>query len=118
MGWIEGVPSAEAVRAHESVHPRPDGIKLGRISVDRGEGRTFRPEVVMCDDRSYGEWVCYHHVSRLQPYVSVIRLKEVDGEVLMANGFTAWHALLDTRWAAECRYFPVGTDGLPVGFVG
>ena len=118
MGWIEGIPDAEAVRAHESDHPRPDGVRLGDISVDRREGQTFKCERVICDDRSYGEWICYHYASRLQPYVSVIRLKEVNGEVLAESGLTAWHALLDTEWAAQCRYFPVGVDGLPIGFIG
>lgn len=114
--WIEGIPSANAVRAHESDHPRPDGIRLGRINVDRGEGSSFKVDTLQCDDCSFGSWLCYHHASRLEPWTSIVWLKEVNGEVLIASGFTSWHPLAETQWAAQCKYYPVGIDGLPVGF--
>lgn len=113
--WFEEIPCAAAVFAHESDHPRPDGIRLGRITLSRETG-PVGGEYIKCDDRSYGEWVCYHDKSRLQPYVSVIRLKAVNGEVLMEVGFTSWLVLSECQWANECRYYPVGQDGLPIGF--
>src|ERR1700733_7397556 len=113
MKWFENIPDAASVLAHETQHPRPDGIRLGRITVDAPN----RPGVyVETDDLSYGEWVCYHHKSRLQPYVSVIRLKVANGVVLMAIGFTSWSPLSHMFWANESRYFPVGQDGLPKDF--
>lgn len=89
--WYEGIPPAEDVQAHETDHPRPDGIRLGRIVVNM--------EYIDADDRSQGEWLVYHHKSRLEPYVSVVRLKAVNGTVLLAVGFTAWDRLEDCFWA-------------------
>jgi hypothetical protein len=115
LGWVEGLPSPEAVKSHESDHPRPDGIRLGRINVDRlGENNAFSSDSVRTDDRSYGEWICHHYDSQLQPYVGIVCLKEVGGEVMMALGFTAWAPLASTTWAHKCRYFPVGQNGLPL----
>src|SRR5258708_5441291 len=112
--WFDGVPDVLSVFDHQSDHPRPDGIRLGRITVDSDS----KPggEYVQTDDRGYGEWVCHHHKSQLQPYVSILRLKAVNGEVLMELGFTSWLRLDSCPWAKECRYYPVGQDGLPKAY--
>lgn len=113
--WFARIPPAKVVLAHESDHPRPDGIRLGRITVDsEEEGRCGN--YVAADDRSYGEWICYHDKSLLQPYVSVIRLKAVDGVVLMEIGFTQWTQLHRCVWVDRCRFFPVGHNGLPLDY--
>lgn len=109
MDWFEGIPTAQAVLDHESEHPRPDGIRLGRISTDDTAGSCY----VKTNDWSYGEWICHHYKSKLEPYVSVLRLKTVNSEVFMAVGFCCWCKLSACNWSAECRYFPVGQNGLP-----
>lgn len=110
--WYEGIPPAEAVLANETQHPRPDGIRLGDITVSYRD----KPGGVIkkTDDLSYGEWVSFHYKSRLQSYVSISRLKVVDGEVLVASGFCMWMPLSEIFNANDTRYFPVGQDGLPV----
>lgn len=114
--WIKGrIPTADEVRANESDHPRPDGIRLGRITISRQDKPTG--EYVEADDRSYGEWLCYHRASRLQPYASVQRLKAVGDEVLQEVGFTGWMPLAEMLRATECEYFPVGKDGLPADYL-
>lgn len=111
--WYEGIPPAEAVAEHETEHPRPDGIRLGRITVSRTEGAG---DYVKSNDWAYGDWICDHYQSRLQPYVGYQRLKVLDGEVLMAVGFTGWLPLSQCKWANECRFFPAGVNGLPLDY--
>ncbi len=114
------MPPAEALAAHETEHPRPDRIRLGRITVTahrpNGGPNDHDTRYVKCDDKSYGEWVVFHAKSLLQPYAGIIRLKAVDGVVYQEIGFTGWSPLADARWSKDSRYFPVGHDGLPVGF--
>lgn len=116
--WYEGPPDPAAVKAHESDHPRTDGIKWRSTTMRVGDteyGGAGGREVEG-DDREYGEWIVHHYKSKYERYVSVVRLKKVEGRVITAVGFTQWIVLDQCRWANECRYFPVGQDGLPVGF--
>jgi len=110
--WIMGIPDPAKVKSHESDHPRPDGYREDNISVSRTE--TPGGVYVECDGRSFGEWVCIHPKRPIEPYVSILRLKEVNGEVLMQLGFTSWLPLSQTRWAAGCEFYPVGQNGLPL----
>lgn len=108
--WYEGVPPVEAVLANETQHTRPDGIRLGRITVGDKDGSRY----VATDDWSYGEWLSYRHKSDFQPWVGIQRLKVVEGVVVFAIGFTQWETLASMPWANETLYFPVGQNGLPV----
>ena len=122
--WYLGMPPAEAVAEHETDHPRTDGIRLRHISVTAhrpgGGPNDYDHFYVECDDRSYGEWIVHYPNSNMVPYASIARLKAVDGVVYEEMGFTGWHPLgekLDTwKWAKDARFFPVGDDGLPIGF--
>lgn len=113
--WIQGIPSADAVVAHETDHPRADGIHIGEIMVAHGDG-TFRIDRIKTNERMYGEWLCYHKVTRFEPYSSIMRLKAVDGTVYMALGFTQWEALNKCFWASGCIYMPVSNEGLPLDY--
>lgn len=111
--WYDGPPPPDAVAEHESPHPRPDGIRLGRVTVSDKDSVS---KYVPTDDWSYGEWISYHHKSRLQPYVGIVRLKVVEGIVYQAVGFCQWDNASLFRSAPDTRFYPVGKDGLPVGF--
>ncbi|MDE1940619.1 MAG: hypothetical protein KGI66_00680 [Patescibacteria group bacterium] len=110
--WFSGIPPIEEINKHESYHPRPDGLRLGRVTVDDGDGSNSR--YVKADDRSYGDWICNHHQSKLQTYLSFVRLKTIEGSVYFELGFTSWVPLEATSWAKDCLFFPVASNGLPV----
>ena len=107
----------EAVAAHETLHLRKDGITWVNwlsASYDEGDHRS-----VPGDGRLYGNWIIHHHKSKcFEAYVGTARLKVVDGEVFMALGFAQWLRMATVRWKDEIRCYPVGDDGLPVGFRG
>ena len=114
--WYEGIPPVEAVRAHETLHPRKDGVgDLGELMASYSENDHRYPRG---DARVFGQWIVYHDKARnVETYTSTARLKVIEGEVFMQLGFTQWLRMESVRWKDEIRCFPVGDDGLPLGYV-
>ena len=121
MRWITGIPPAEVVAAHESIHLRGDEwdqwdgihrtISISRLNPD---GKTHTSTEAPGDNRSYGDWIIFHTKSPFGQYPSMSRLRTVDGVVLLANGFSFWQPLADCPWAADVRYLPVTVEGVPL----
>ncbi len=116
---FSGIPPADVVKRHETQHPRKDGVRLNRITLDRlrpgngSQAEQFESQYIPADDWSFGDWMCQHLGGVTEPYLSALRLKEVNGEVVYQIGFTGWMRLSDAKWANECRYFPVTQEGFP-----
>lgn len=112
--WYEGIPPVEAVAAHETLHPRKDGVEwLTSVQASYSEGDH---RSVPGDGRVFGNWIVHHSKSKFEPYVSTCRLKLIDGKVFMALGFCQWLLMESVRWKDEIRCYPVGDDGLPLNF--
>ena len=126
MKWINGLPSAEAVAAHETEHgPRRDGVRLPTITVGRVVQKADyitlnqdKTEIVDLEasETVFGEWIVIHRGGALGEYIGVNRLKAVNGEVLYAIGFCQWGRLSDCVWGEPSSYFPVGPNGLPLDY--
>jgi len=91
--WYKGIPPVIAVSAHETLHPRQDGITWIsdiQVSYDEKDHR-----IVKGDARLFGNWIINHVKSSIDPYVGIGRLKVIDGEVFMALGFCYLKIMLD-----------------------
>lgn len=87
--WHEGIPPVEAIAAHEWEHCSLKG-------------------------NQYGDWIIVHPDSGLvKAHPSLISLRIIKGEIYWTNDFGIWQLITEAEWAAQCRYFPVGPDGLP-----
>jgi hypothetical protein len=122
--WYEGPLSADIVEAHETPHPRKDGVRLYDISVSAGGANgsnQHRHYYVPCDPQSWGNWIVVYPNSPFEGSLNITQLKAVDGVVYEQMGHTAWHPLNEKLeswdWAKAARFFPVGEDGLPSGFI-
>lgn len=81
IGWCTGLPSPEDVTAHAQA-------------------------AAVHDDGA--QWLC---TDRTFPGVTVIRLKVLDGRVMLQNGHSFWQALDECRWAPKARFRPVDVEG-------
>lgn len=98
-----GMPTTEAVAAHEAAHPAP---------------------------RGGAAWLCYHTDSPFGAYPAIVTLRvgkpgetimgetfarvDVSGAVLLANGFSFWQLLAPCKWAAWSVYVPCTAQGIPL----
>ena len=121
--WYEGPLPPELVAAHETPHPRKDGVDLGDISVSSQDAKSsnqFNNYYVPCDPQSWGNWLVIYPNSPFEGSLNITKLKAVAGIVYEQMGHTSWVPLNEKlegwNWAKGARYFPVGEDGLPLGF--
>ena len=60
--WYEGIPPVEAVEAHETLHPRKDGVVgLGELMVSYDENDHRYPNG---DARIFGQWIVYPNCAK------------------------------------------------------
>lgn len=112
--WHEGIPPVEAIASHETEHYPIMGMPFCRITTARHD----KPDrELKASQGKYGDWLVLHPEKfGLPAYPSTYRFREIEGEIFMQNGFSFWQPLAECRWAYECKYFPVGPDGLPTDY--
>jgi hypothetical protein len=111
--WYKGIPPVEAVAAQETLRKRRDGITLSYLSIsDERDYPCYAPG----NEMLFGNWIVNHIKSNIEPYVSISRLKVIEGSVYMQIGFTQWLKMDTVRWKNDIECYPVGDNGLPVGF--
>lgn len=121
MKWIYGIPSVEAVRQHEILHPGLMSHNRSYCLHDINVCRIDKPggDVVSVDQEdSHGLWICIDDKATLgagSPHI--LRLRVVKNEILQAVGYCMWMPLVETTWAMRSRYFPLGSDGLPIDYI-
>ncbi len=120
MKFKTGIPPIEQVAEHERDFPgaitRTDGIRLGDINVGR-ESKPGGERVKVDNEESYGQWLCIDRYSaHFGAVPSLLRLRVVNDEILMAVGFCSWLPLVECSWAERASYMPVTAKGLPTDY--
>jgi hypothetical protein len=116
--WIQGIPTVEQIEKHEREHPGPvtrtTDFRLPNITVQR-EAKAPPDSVPVENEESYGNWLCVgKYAKHFGQVPALLRLRSVNGEVLIAVGFCMWTPLAEHNGAAGAKYLPVDAQGLPL----